>query len=100
GFFVFLFVFLVSGVSFIRERTTGTLERLLSTPIRKWEIVMGYLLGFALVTVLQSAIIAWYSIYILDMKMAGSFTAVLAITLLLALTALRSEEHTSELQSR
>lgn len=88
GFFVFLFVFLVSGVSFIRERTTGTLERLLSTPIRKWEIVMGYLLGFALVTILQSAIIAWYSIYILDMMMAGRFTAVLAIILLLALTAL------------
>lgn len=88
GFFIFLFVFLISGVSFIRERTTGTLERLLSTPIKKWEIVMGYLLGFSLVTILQSAIIAWFAVYVLDMMMAGSFLAVLAITLALALTAL------------
>lgn len=88
GFFIFFFVFLTAGVSFIRERTTGTLERLLSTPIRKWEIVMGYLIGFALFTVLQSAIIAWYAIYILDMLMVGVFIDVLWIILALALTAL------------
>lgn len=88
GFFIFFFVFLISGVSFIRERTTGTLERLLSTPIKRWEIVLGYLLGFALVTILQSAIIAWYAIYILDMMMAGGFIEMLSITLALALTAL------------
>ncbi len=88
GFFIFLFVFLISGVSFIRERTTGTLERLLSTPIKRWEIVLGYLLGFSVITILQSAIIAWFAIYVLNMLMAGGFLEVLSVTLALALTAL------------
>ncbi len=38
GFFTFFFVFILSGVSFVRERLSGTLERLLSTPVRRWEI--------------------------------------------------------------
>lgn len=65
GFFVFFFVFIIAGVSFIRERTTGTLERLLSTPLRKWEIVIGYVIGFGIVTMIQSTIIASYTIYVL-----------------------------------
>ncbi len=88
GFFVFFFVFIIAGVSFIRERTTGTLERLLSTPIRKWEIVIGYVLGFGLFTMVQSTIIAWYAIYVLGMLMEGAFWHVLVIILFLAFTAL------------
>ncbi|AXI07899.1 ABC transporter permease subunit [Oceanobacillus sp. 143] len=88
GFFVFFFVFLIAGVSFIRERTTGTLERLLSTPLRKWEIVIGYVFGFGIFTMIQSTIIAWYAIYVLEMMMEGVFIYVLIITLAIALTAL------------
>ncbi|MHA6258314.1 ABC transporter permease [Sporosarcina sp. CAU 1771] len=88
GFFVFFFVFLIAGVSFLRERTTGTLERLMSSPIRRWEIVLGYVIGFGLFTIIQSAIIAAYTIYVLGMVMEGAFGYVLLITLLLALTAL------------
>lgn len=88
GFFVFFFVFLIAGVSFLRERTTGTLERLLTSPLRKWEIVTGYIMGFGLFTMIQAAIIAWYAIYVLGMLMEGSFGYVLLITLLLSLTAL------------
>jgi len=88
GFFVFFFVFLIAGVSFLRERTTGTLERLLASPLRKWEIVMGYVVGFGIFTMIQSAIIAAYAIYVLGMMMEGAFGYVLLITLLLALTAL------------
>ncbi|NYF23910.1 ABC-2 type transport system permease protein [Sporosarcina sp. JAI121] len=88
GFFVFFFVFLIAGVSFLRERTTGTLERLLASPLRKWEIVMGYVLGFGIFTMIQSTIIAAYAIYVLGMMMDGAFGYVLLITLLLALTAL------------
>ncbi|MCA1055035.1 ABC transporter permease [Rossellomorea aquimaris] len=88
GFFVFFFVFLVSGVSFLRERTTGTLERLLTSPIRIWEMVVSYVLGFGIVTLLQAALISWYAIYILDMMMAGSFFNVLVVIVLLSFTAL------------
>ncbi|MBN3554746.1 ABC transporter permease [Fictibacillus nanhaiensis] len=88
GFFIFFFVFLISGVSFLRERTSGTLERLLATPMRRWEMVVGYVLGFGIFTILQSAIIVSFAIYVLDIKMAGSIWLVTLITLMLAITAL------------
>ncbi|MFG6147083.1 ABC transporter permease [Halobacillus sp. B23F22_1] len=88
GFFVFFFVFIVGGVSFLRERTQGTLERILSTPLKRSELVFGYLLGFGLFTILQSFLIAAYSIYVLDVYMEGYFLYVLLVTFLLALTAL------------
>ncbi|EZP78918.1 ABC transporter [Parageobacillus genomosp. 1] len=88
GFFVFFFVFLIAGVSFLRERTGGTLERLLATPLKRWEIVAGYIIGFGLFTTLQASLIAWFAVDILDMMMEGSFLYVLLITFLLAMTAL------------
>ncbi|WP_391557983.1 ABC transporter permease [Robertmurraya sp.] len=88
GFFIYFFVFLIAGVSFLRERTTGTLERLLCSPLRKWEIVVGYVIGFGIFTMIQATIIASYAIYVLGMMMEGAFIYVLVITLLLSLTAL------------
>lgn len=88
GFFSFFFVFLLAGVSFLRERTSGTLERLLATPIRRSEIVVGYLAGFGIFTLLQASLIAWYSVDILGLYMAGNIGYMLMINLLLSLTAL------------
>jgi ABC-2 type transport system permease protein len=88
GFFVFFFVFLIAGVSFLRERTGGTLERLLATPLRRWEIVAGYVIGFGIFTTFQASLISWFAVDILDMMMEGSFVYVLLITFLLAMTAL------------
>jgi ABC-2 type transport system permease protein len=88
GFFVFFFVFLIAGVAFLKERTTGTLERILATPLRRWEIVIGYFLGFGSFTIIQSALIAWFSINILHIMMVGSFSLVLIITILTAMVAL------------
>ncbi|MBZ5751104.1 ABC transporter permease [Metabacillus rhizolycopersici] len=88
GFFIFFFVFLIAGVSFLRERTTGTLERLLASPLRKSEIVIGYVVGFGIFTIIQATIIATYAIYVLGMLMEGAFGYVMLITLLLSLTAL------------
>ncbi|HBS47478.1 MAG TPA: ABC transporter permease [Paenibacillus sp.] len=88
GVFVFFFVFLIAGVSFLRERTTGTLERLLSTPLKRWEIVLGYVCGFGIFTVFQALLISWFSIRILGIMMTGSFGYVMLITLLLSMTAL------------
>ncbi|WP_075618659.1 ABC transporter permease [Paenisporosarcina indica] len=88
GFFVFFFVFLISGIGLLRERMTGTLERLLSTPIKRWEIVMGYLLGYGLFAVIQTIIVVLYAINVLDMVLKGSMWHVLLINLLIALVAL------------
>jgi len=88
GFFSFFFVFMLAGVSFLRERTGGTLERLLASPIRRSEVVLGYLLGFGLFTLVQATLIAWFAIRVLDMYMIGSVWYLLLINLLLSLTAL------------
>ncbi|MEA4901649.1 ABC transporter permease [Desulfitobacterium sp.] len=88
GFVIFFFVFLVAGISFLQERTSGTLEKLLSMPLRRWEIVVGYVLGFGLFTVLQSLIFSWYCVYVLKVMMVGSFALITLITLLAAIVAL------------
>ncbi|SFV05397.1 ABC transporter permease [Alicyclobacillus macrosporangiidus] len=88
GFFAFFFVFLVAGISFLKERTTGTLERLVATPIKRWEIVIGYVIGFGLFTTIQAILITWFSVDILGMMMNGMLINLLLVTLLLSITAL------------
>jgi ABC-2 type transport system permease protein len=88
GVLVFFFVFIVAGMSFIQERTTGTLEKMLSTPIKRWELVTGYILGFGSLTVIQSLLITFYVVYVLGVMMVGSIWLVLLITLLTAISAL------------
>lgn len=88
GFFVFFFVFLISGIGLLKERTSGTLERLMSTPIRRWEIVAAYLVGFGIFAVLQTIIIVLFSIHVLDIVLVGSIWNVILINLILALVAL------------
>ncbi len=87
-FFVFFFVFLIAGVSFLRERTSGTLERLMATPIKRWELVIGYVAGFGIFTLIQSSIIVLFTIYILDIQMVGSIFYILIVTFTTAITAL------------
>lgn len=88
SFFVFFFVFLIAGMSMLKERSSGTLEKLLSTPIRKSEIVFGYLFGYGIFAILQTAIIILYSVYILDMEIAGSISNMFIINILLSFVAL------------
>jgi len=84
GFFIFFFVFLIAGVAFLRERISGTLDRILASPLKRWEIVLGYFLGFGLFVSIQTIILQVFSIYGLNVPMVGSFWAVLVINLALA----------------
>jgi ABC-2 type transport system permease protein len=60
AFFAYFFVYVLTGVSFLRERTGGTLERLLATPVTRAEIVTGYTLGFGLFATIQVIVLlAW-----------------------------------------
>lgn len=88
GFFVFFFVFLVSGISLLKERTTGTLDRLLSTPIKRSEIVLGYLIGYGIFAVIQTILIVLFSIYVLNITIEGSISLVVIVNILIALVAL------------
>ncbi|WP_102691690.1 ABC transporter permease [Rummeliibacillus pycnus] len=88
SFFVFFFVFLIAGIALLKERTTGTLERLLSTPIRRYEVVLGYLTGYGIFAMIQTLIVVFYAVHVLDVVLVGSIWNVLLINLCLALVAL------------
>ncbi|NLR09449.1 MULTISPECIES: ABC transporter permease [Lactobacillaceae] len=88
GFFVFFFVFLISGISLLNERTTGTLTRLLATPIRRGEIITGYLMGYGLFALIQTVITVTFALTVFQIHMIGSVWLILLINFLLALVAL------------
>lgn len=82
AFFAYFFVFILTGVSFLRERVGGTLERLLATPISRVEIVTGYSLGFGLLAVIQVAVLLVWLLSELTVPAIGplpSFTVGLGV---------------------
>ena len=85
--FVFLFVFILSTVSFLRERTEGTFERLLTTPVRHRDIIIGYMLGFLGLAVVQSAINVTFLVWVLDAGSNGPLVLVFLIQFMLAICA-------------
>ena len=88
SFFVFFFVFLISGISLVNERSSGTLMRMLVTPVRRTEIVAGYTLAYGFLALLQTSLIVLWTRYVLQMQILGNFIFVLLINLLIALIAL------------
>ena len=86
-FFVFFFVFLLTCVSFLRERVQGTLERLMATPAGRAEIVIGYTLGFGVFALVQSLLILLWSVYLLRIHYVGSLFVVFLIEIILTMVA-------------
>ncbi|MEQ8196788.1 MAG: ABC transporter permease [Clostridiaceae bacterium] len=84
GFFIFFFVFLLAGVSFLRERISGTLDRLLASPIKRIQVVLGYFIGFGVFVTIQTIVIQLFMVYGLHITIKGSPFLVLLINLLLA----------------
>jgi ABC-2 type transport system permease protein len=71
GFFGYFFVFLLTGVSFLRERIGGTLERLLSTPVTRAEIVLGYSVGFGIFATVQVIVLTLFILNSVDVQPFG-----------------------------
>ncbi|HEX7543892.1 MAG TPA: ABC transporter permease [Candidatus Limnocylindrales bacterium] len=71
GFFVYFFVFVLTGISFLRERVGGTLERLLATPVSRAEIVLGYSLGFGFFATLQVTLVLAFVLARLQIPAVG-----------------------------
>lgn len=88
SFVVFFFVFLISGIALLRERTRGTLDRVLATPIRRGELIGGYILGYGTFAIVQTLIIVGFSIWIFKMQVLGSLSGVFLTNILVALVAL------------
>ena len=85
GVFAFFFVFLLTSVSFLRERSQGTIERLMVSPLSKAELVLGYVLGFTLFALLQSLIILLFVVGVLRVHYAGNLGLIFLVTLALTI---------------
>lgn len=88
GFVVFFFVFILSGMSFLRERLSGTLERTMASRASRLDVVAGYTLGYGIFALVQTLFIQGFIVYVLRVRVEGGFLAGFAINLLLCLSAL------------
>ncbi|HEX2804587.1 MAG TPA: ABC transporter permease [Kineosporiaceae bacterium] len=70
--FPFLVMFLVTSIATLRERQSGTLERLLTLPLAKADLVGGYALAFGLLAAVQALIVSTFAIYVLGLDVAGA----------------------------
>ncbi len=71
GFFPLLVMFLVTSVATLRERTSGTLERLMTMPIGKADVVLGYALAFAVLATVQALVVVGFATGVCGMDVAG-----------------------------
>ncbi|KGN33929.1 antibiotic ABC transporter permease [Knoellia sinensis KCTC 19936] len=71
GVFPFVVMFIVTSVATLRERTSGTLERLLTTPLGKGDFMLGYALAFGIMAVLQALIATGFAIWVCGLDIAG-----------------------------
>ncbi|TFC51188.1 ABC transporter permease [Cryobacterium sp. TMT1-21] len=77
--FPFTIMFVVTSITTLRERRTGTLERLLSMPLGKGDFILGYTLAFGLLAVLQSSIAVGFSVWVCGLEIQGSIWLLLAV---------------------
>jgi ABC-2 type transport system permease protein len=84
---ILFFGFIITGISFLRERTQGTLERLLVAPISRMDIVAGYLLGLLLFALIQTLIMFFYMVYVLNINYHGDLWQILIFQVLMGINA-------------
>lgn len=85
GIFPLITMFLVTSIATLRERTSGTLERLLAMPLGKGDLIAGYALAFGTVAIIQSALATGLALWVLDLDVTGSAWLLLLVALLDAL---------------
>jgi ABC-2 type transport system permease protein len=85
GIFPLITMFLVTSIATLRERTSGTLERLLAMPLGKGDLIAGYALAFGALAIIQSALATALALWFLDLDVTGSPWLLLLVALLDAL---------------
>jgi ABC-2 type transport system permease protein len=71
GVFPFVVMFLITSIATLRERKSGTLERLLSLPVNKADLIGGYAVAFGLLATVQALVAASFALFVLDLDVAG-----------------------------
>jgi ABC-2 type transport system permease protein len=85
GIFPLTSMFLVTSITMLRERTSGTLERLLTTPLAKMDLLLGYAMAFGLVAVVQAALVSAVSFGLLGLDVDGPLSAIVGLAILNAI---------------
>lgn len=81
GVFPFVVMFLVTSIATLRERTSGTLERLLTSPLGKADLMLGYALAFGLVAVVQALVATAFAVGVAGLDVAGPLWLLVVIAL-------------------
>ena len=87
GLIVFFLVFVITIVAFLNERSQGTLERLMASPLRRGEIVIGYMIGFTVLALVQSAEVLLFALAVLKVYNHGNVILIFGLEALMALAA-------------
>ena len=82
GIFPLVVMFLVTSVTMLRERTSGTLERLMTLPMRRADLVVGYALAFAVVAAAQALVATAFTVGLLGLDIAGSTAGLVGVAVL------------------
>ncbi|GGV11481.1 transport permease protein [Actinomadura cremea] len=85
GLFPFTIMFIVTSVATLRERTSGTLERLMTMPVGKLDLLLGYALAFGLVALVQVGVVLAISLTWLGLDLTGSLGSLVLVAVLDAL---------------
>ena len=85
GIFSFFFVFLLTSVAFLRERSQGTIERVMVSPLTRAELVIGYIGGFTLFALVQSLVILLFVVFALRVHYSGNLALVFLVSVLLTI---------------
>ena len=88
GVFVFILTYILTAIGFLRERTAGTLERVLVSPISRSGLVVGYVLGFGVLATVQSLVLLGSGVYFLGVEFEHGVGLFFLVELLGAMTAL------------
>ena len=91
GFIVFFFAFLLTMLSFLRERKQGTMERLLTSPMKRSEIILGYILSFSILSIIQATVTIMVAVLVFNAQIEFTLLTLLQaylIIYILLLTAL------------
>ncbi len=81
GIFPFLIMFIVTSVTTLRERTGGTLERLMALPIGKFDLILGYMIAFGLLAIIQAVIASTILLYWIGVTISGPHWFLIVVAL-------------------
>lgn len=85
GVFPLVIMFIVTSITMLRERRSGTLERLMTLPVTKLDILLGYGIAFAAVATVQALVACGVAIGLLDLDVTGSVWVAVGLTVLNAI---------------